>query len=199
MKTKNIDGNKIRLRDWRFEDVDIYRKWLKPGAPWQALDGPYYKTSEDESDRIADTLKKRLETDDFPTPRMRLVIADRTNNELIGMVSCYWESQETNWLCCGLTIFDHTRWGQGIGYEALGLWIDYLFENYPLIVRMDMRTWSGNHGLIHLAKKLKFTQEACFRKARIVDGKYYDGLGFGILKSEWEELHPEGFAARLRK
>jgi len=41
-------------------------------------------------------------------------------------------------------------------------------------------------GMIKLARKLGFQQEACFRKARIVDGKYYDGLGFGILREEWK-------------
>ncbi|WP_374073497.1 GNAT family N-acetyltransferase [Bdellovibrio bacteriovorus] len=194
-----MEGSKIRLRDWRLEDVAPFRRWQKPGMPWQTLDGPYYRSTEDESERLADELKSRIEKADFPTPRMRLVIADRRTNELIGTVSSYWESKETNWLCAGISIFDHAKWGQGIGWEALGLWIDYLFENHPNIVRLDMRTWSGNVGLIHLAKKLGFVREACFRNARIVDGKYFDGLGFGILRSEWYELNPSGFSARIRE
>lgn len=107
-------------------------------------------------------------------------------------------SKETHWLCAGISIFDDSRWGRGIGTEALGLWTEWLFGNHPQIVRLDMRTWSGNIGLIRLAKKLGFTQEACFRNARLVDGKYFDGLGFGILRSEWEALHPGDFAASLR-
>lgn len=198
MSFETIEGRKIRLRDWRLEDVDIFRHWQKPGAPWQALDGPYYRSAEDESDKLAHELKSRIEAADFPTPRMRLVIADRESDRLLGTVSSYWESKETHWLCAGISIFDDAWWGRGIGSEALGLWIEWLFRNHPQIVRLDMRTWSGNIGLIRLAKKLGFTQEACFRNARLVDGKYFDGLGFGILRGEWEALHPEGFASRLR-
>jgi RimJ/RimL family protein N-acetyltransferase len=40
--------------------------------------------------------------------------------------------------------------------------------------------------MIKLSKKLGFKQEACFRKVRVVGGKHFDGLGFGILREEWE-------------
>jgi RimJ/RimL family protein N-acetyltransferase len=63
----------------------------------------------------------------------------------------------------------------------------------PHIVRLDLRTWSGNHGMMRLAEKLGYQQEARFRQARIVEGRYYDGLGYGILRAEWETQHPKGF------
>lgn len=198
MELKSIEGKKIRLRDWLIEDVEPYRNWQKPGMPWQSLDGPYYRSQRDESDLLANEILKQIESANFPKPRARLVIADLATNKLIGTVSSYWESKETNWLCAGISIFDHEKWGQGIGREALGLWIEYLFRSHTNIVRLDMRTWSGNVGLIGLARKLGFTQEACFRNARIVDGKYYDGLGFGILRSEWNEFNPNGFEANIR-
>lgn len=125
---------------------------------------------------------------------MKLVIADKTTNQMIGTVSSYWESIETHWLCAGITIYDPNYWEKGIGFEALGFWIEYLFNAHPQIVRLDMRTWSGNKGLMGLAKKLHFMQEACFRMARIVDGKYCDGLGYGILRTEWEMKYPQGFS-----
>ena len=52
---------------------------------------------------------------------------------------------------------------------------------------------SGNHGMMRLAEKLGFLQEARFRKARIVRGEYYDGLGYGVLREEWRACYPEGF------
>lgn len=188
MMTKMVllKGQKVVLRDWLEHDVEPFRLWQKPGQAWQALDGPYYRTSQDESDQLAKQLRAAIGSSNFPTPRMRLVIADAATDHLIGTVSSYWESKETNWLCIGITIFDSSRWGQGIGVEAMRLWIDHLFIVRPELVRLDMRTWSGNSGLIRLASKLGFKQEACFRKARIVDGEYYDGLGFGILREEWE-------------
>lgn len=85
------------------------------------------------------------------------------------------------------------HWGQGKGYETLGLWSDYLFHNEPQFVRLDLRTWSGNIGMMKLALKVGYKEEARFRMARIVNGEYYDGLGYGILRSEWETLYPDGF------
>jgi RimJ/RimL family protein N-acetyltransferase len=49
--------------------------------------------------------------------------------------------------------------------------------------------------MTRLAVKLGYTLEARFRKARIVKGAYYDGLGYGVLREEWRERYPNGFAA----
>ncbi len=68
-----------------------------------------------------------------------------------------------------------------MGYEALGLWSEYLFATMPRLPRLDLRTWSGNHGMMRLAEKLGYRLEARFRKARMVHGHYYDGMGYGIL------------------
>ena len=65
------------------------------------------------------------------------------------------------------------------------MWIDYLFEECKAIVRLDLRTWSGNQRMISLAKKLGFKEEARFRKARIINGSYFDSIGMGILREEW--------------
>ncbi len=123
------------------------------------------------------------------------MIANRQSDKIIGSVSRYWISQETNWSAVGIVIFDSASWGKGIGYEALGLWSDYLFTQFPDWVRLDLRTWSGNQGMIRLALKLGYSEEARFRKARLVDGAYFDGLGFGILRDEWQAQFSGGFAA----
>ncbi|EKO3922646.1 GNAT family N-acetyltransferase, partial [Vibrio metschnikovii] len=38
-----------------------------------------------------------------------------------------------------------------------------------------------------LALKLGFEQEASLRKVRYYQGKYYDSVKFGVLRSEWLE------------
>ena len=126
-------------------------------------------------------------------PRRRLVIAQKENDQFVGLVSRYWQSKETNWLSIGIGIYDDSLWGQGIGYEALGLWCDYLFQAMPILTRLDLRTWSGNYGMMQLAQKVGFQEEARFRMARIVKGEYFDGMGYGVLREEWEQLYPDGF------
>jgi putative hydrolase of HD superfamily len=180
-------GQRIVLRDCAETDLADYREWLQPGHRWQDFDGPYFKRTDDDIETFIKNLREKVLTNQWPTPRTRLVIADRVTNRMIGSVNSYWESKETNWLCAGIGIYNDRLWGQGLGFEAMSLWVDYLFMANPEIVRLDLRTWSGNHGMIALAKRLGFIQEACFRKARIVDGKYYDSLGFGVLREEWME------------
>lgn len=105
---------------------------------------------------------------------------------MIGQVSRYWLSEETHWLAVGIVIYDPNLWSKGYGAEALGLWMNYLFETIPELVRLDLQTWSGNLGMMRLASKLGYQLEGRFRKARMVSGVYYDGLGYGILREEWQ-------------
>lgn len=193
-----IEGSKIRLRDMLPADLDVYRQWNQPGQRWQELDGPYYsRASSDEVEDTIRNLQARIETGEWPPVRTRLVIADRASDVMAGVVSRYWISQETAWAAMGIVIYDPAHWGQRWGFEALGLWTDYLFQQEPSWVRLDLRTWSGNIGMVRLAAKLGYKEEARFRQARIVNGQYYDALGFGILRSEWQELYPDGFQAAL--
>ncbi len=189
-----IAGRRIRLRDWSVDDLDAYAHWLQPDHKWHALDGPYYKkASAAEIPDLIERIRTRIVEGNFPDPRERFIIAAAEHDQMIGMVSRYWISEETHWLALGIAIYDPALWGQGLGYEALGLWTDYLFRSLPQIARLDLQTWSGNAGMIGLANKLGYQREGCFRNARIVNGAYYDALGFGILREEWEAQHPRGF------
>ena len=48
-----------------------------------------------------------------------------------------------------------------------------------------MSTWSGNARMIKVAEKIGMKEEARVRQARMVDGKYFDAIKMGILRSEW--------------
>ncbi len=183
-----LQNKTITIRDWEIKDFDTYRKWNEGDHVWMDFNGPYYprKTSAEIENQIK-IYQEKIQTQRWKSPRTRLVIADLATDELIGTVNWYWESEVTNWKCIGIAIYDDRQWGKNIGYHALKLWIDYLFQEDETLVRLDLRTWSGNKGMMRLAEKLGFLQEACFRKARIVKGVYYDSIGMGILREEWYE------------
>lgn len=185
----------LTIRDWRLHDLAPYRRWLQPGQRWQSLDGPYYRTSTSHAkiDAKVDALRDQIDLGEWPTPRDRMPIAYDATDTLIGLVSWYWISEETSWPAVGIVLFDPAHWGQGLGYTALGHWCAYVFSALPQIVRLDIQTWSGNHGMMRLAAKLGFREEARFRKARIVDGAYYDAMGYGILREEWDARHAGEF------
>jgi putative hydrolase of HD superfamily len=193
-----IPGQKIILRDWRDSDLEAYAYWLAPGRRWKELDAPYYPGPD--LDEIPDVIAQKralIARGHLPTPRNSLIIAARDTEALIGSVSRYWQSQETRWLSVGIVIFDPAHWRRGVGYEALGLWSDHIFHTMPELVRLDLRTWSGNTGMMRLAEKLGYREEARFRKARIVADEYYDAMGYGVLREEWEQCYPQGFAAHF--
>ncbi|MFN8528655.1 MAG: GNAT family protein [Anaerolineae bacterium] len=197
MNTILLEGRRVNLRDWQLDDLDSYAHWLQPGHRWQELDGPYYgHPSAEEIPGILDNIRTRILDGHFTDPRARCIVADAADNHLIGQVSRYWISEETNWIAAGIVLYDPDLWGHGLGFEALGLWTDYLFRSLPQIVRLDLQTWSGNTGMMKLAAKLGYSLEGRFRKARIVAGAYYDALGYGILREEWQAQYPQGFERR---
>ncbi|MCP4428152.1 MAG: GNAT family N-acetyltransferase, partial [Chloroflexi bacterium] len=152
-----INGKRIILRDWLLQDVDDYAHWQMPGHKWQDFDGPYYpRTKAEDIPSMIQKLRNKIETNEWDAVRKHLVIANHPANKLIGRVSWYWVSEETNWLAIGIAVYDPAHWRRGIGYEALGLWCEYLWTAVPAIVRLDIRTWSGNIGMMRLAEKLGF-------------------------------------------
>ncbi len=193
-------GKRLVLRDMALEDVEAWGHWMGPGHRWRELDGPYYQ-SEPTAAGVREAIAKqraRLSGEHaLPTVRGRATIALADSDVYLGQVSRYWISEETNWAAIGITIYDPVNWGKAYGYEALGLWSEYLLDSEPRFARLDMRTWSGNKGMMRLAEKLGYRQEACFRNARVVEGKLYDGLGYGILREEWAAQYPDGFLAGL--
>jgi RimJ/RimL family protein N-acetyltransferase len=115
----------------------------------------------------------------------------------VGRVSRYWISEETDRLAVGIVVFDDRDRGRGIGTAALARWSELSFDELPELPRLDLRTWDGHAGMIALARRLGFVEEARFRDARVVDGRRVDGLGFGILRAEWEARYPDGVASWL--
>lgn len=194
-----LKGNKIVLRDWIVADLPVYQSWLSNDHEWKQFDGPYFVMDESKVPERIGRLHEAIAAAEWSNPRQRLAIADRATNDFMGMVSRYWESEETKWLSIGISIYDPAYWGGGLGFEALGLWSDYILREMPELVRLGLGTWSGNVRMMRLAEKLGFKQEACFRKARIVRGAYYDSLGYGVLREEWEVRYPQGFAAFLQQ
>ncbi len=183
-----LENQQIRLRDWEIHDLPIYEKWNLGYHKWMDYNGPYYaKMTAEEVASSMDQLGERIMQNNWPSLRTRLVIADKLTNQLLGAVNWYWVSEETDWMALGIVLYDEKYWGKNLGYEALQLWINYLFNNNEKLVRLDLRTWSGHHGMMKLATKLGFKEEARFRKARVVKGKYYDSIGMGILREEWEQ------------
>ncbi len=180
---------KILLRHLKEADIPLYKYWKSPIHKYHDFNGPYFgKPTEKEIEKNIIRIKENLKNGKVNPLGNRMIISN-SDEELIGEVNWYWKSKETLWLEIGIVIFDDKNWGKGIGLKALKLWINEIFIQQKEIIRIGLSTWSGNLGMIHLSEKLGMKKEAEYRKARIINGNYFDSISYGILREEWEEIN----------
>lgn len=161
---------------------------MQTDAKWHDTNGPYLpRPTALELNQNVERRRAESLTDpaDRSEPRTSLAVADTGTGRLIGQVSWYWESEATDWRRMGIVIYDPDCWSGGYGTEAMRLWTTYLFS-HTSTVRLDLATYSGNPGMMRVARKLGFREEGRFRKARVVNGVFYDSLVYGVLREEWE-------------
>ena len=181
----------IHLRKIENGDLERYKYWQLPMHKYHDFNGPYFKKlNEEEVDKEMNRISEEIRKgNNDPIPNKKII--SNENRDLIGEVNWYWKSKETNWLEVGIVIFNEKNWGKGIGKQALKLWIKEIFDSKKEIIRIGLTTWSGNHGMMNLAEKLKMKREAVYRKARIVNGKYFDSVSYGLLREEWALFEKE--------
>lgn len=179
----------IILRELEIKDLEDFLYWNHPSREFHKFNGPYYKKrNEEELRKYIEDLKILLLKGEKNVLKNKKIIAYKDTDEIIGQVSWYWKSQETQWMEIGIVIFNENYWGRGIGYKALRMWIDEVFKQNPKLIRIGLSTWSGNERMMKLAEKLGLKKEAVYRKARIVHNQYYDSVSYGILKNELKML-----------
>jgi len=161
---------------------------IQPDRNYHNFNGPYYsRMNKEEIDSFVRKIEKKIFNGKKALLNKKMIV-DKKRNELIGQVNWYWKSEETKWLEIGIVIFNEEYWGKGIGYIAFPMWIDEILETFPEIVRIGLSTWSGNLRMMKLAEKIGLKREAEYKRARIVNGEYYDSLSYGILKEDWLRL-----------
>lgn len=178
-----IRGKRIRLRGWESEDIERYLRWLREPMEWQRWDAPWEGPPTEEK-LIQIKQRKLAELSNPPVPRTSLLI-ETSEGLPIGWVNRYWVDRERGLLKVGIVIVEPSYWHRGFGTEALGLWINYLFEEME-IHRIGMSTWSGNVRMIRCAQKLGFQIEGEIRETTLLEGKFYNTIEMGILRREWE-------------
>ena len=117
-------------------------------------------------------------------PRKRAMIAT-LEGEPLGWVNRYGDKSFPEAYRVGISIGEDAYLNQGIGTEALGLWVDYLFSNSD-VHRIGLDTWSFNARMMRVAEKLGFVREGAERELIQWQGEWLDLVHFGMLRREWE-------------
>lgn len=181
------EGKRIILRDAVKSDLETVLRWNKTGehldydAPWERA-GKDSPTGAQIEEFKAGFLE-RCEAEK-PTPRGNAFISTK-DNILIGNVNRYGVkgNQDAPYLGISIQIDDYLN--KGLGTEALGLWVDYQFENSE-IHRVGVETWSFNPRAIRVIEKAGFQYEGKERELRNWQGEWLDKLHFSMLRTEWD-------------
>jgi RimJ/RimL family protein N-acetyltransferase len=188
LKTRaNIaSGERVILRDRLLSDLESCLRWQTSGE-WRLYDAPWEgvrasMTVEEEEEFRARFLEQCQQ--ELPVPRKRATIAT-WEGEPLGWVNRYGDERFPDTLLVGIDVCEDACLNQGIGTEALGLWVDYLFVNSD-VHRIGLDTWSFNRRVMRVAEKLGFTREGTERELIQWQGEWLDRVHFGMLRREWE-------------
>ncbi|OOE93896.1 GNAT family N-acetyltransferase [Salinivibrio sp. AR640] len=170
---------KVDIRPAKDDELESLHSLVISNNEWTKFNGPYCPYSHPSLEQFEKSSFQRL----LNGSDLQVITVDDVP---LGTVNCYWECEETRWLEAGIIIYDSAYWGKDVAARAIPLWVSHLF-NTREIERVGMTTWSGNPRMMSLALKLGFQQEARLRKVRYYEGKYYDSVKYGMLRSEWLE------------
>ncbi|MFI5530212.1 GNAT family N-acetyltransferase [Kitasatospora sp. NPDC051853] len=179
-----IEGELVRLRALRAEDVDAHVRWRNdPEVVYWATGGdPHFGPITRESlERFHDG---RLRQD--PRVEAMFTVEDLAEGRPIGSVSYRDLDPFAGRATVGILIGERDRWGGGYGSEALRLMLGHLFGACRLR-RVELDTWSGNERAIRAFRKAGFVEEGRRRASVRVGEQWYDSVVFGLLHDEWAE------------
>lgn len=161
----------VILRDWEPGDLEIFREWLDPRHEWHRMDAPYdAPLTTEEIDGMVARCAGWIQAPPSPFAS-RLVIA-LVDGTLIGTVSRYGDCQ------LGIGLYDRAHWGKGYGTVAMQLWIDLLKSGYPEWQEVKLSTWTGNPGMVKIARKLGFEETCRSVGAYVQNGFAFDRVEF---------------------
>jgi RimJ/RimL family protein N-acetyltransferase len=163
--------------------MDHYVQWMKRGE-WMQFDAPWETDWQSMTeDEIRMSFSSRF-LNDLLIPRKIALVATKAKRAL-GWVNRYGDKRFPDAWLVGIDICEDDSLNKGLGTEALGLWVDYLFSNSN-VHRIGFDTYSFNRRMIRVGEKLGFVHEGTDREVIYWKGSWFDRVHFGMLREEWE-------------
>lgn len=126
-----------------------------------------------------------LDQGDYASDRALTVLAE-VDGALMGVIRAENLGNEREDPQLDFRVRERAR-GRGIGLAALRYVTDAVFARFPDTLRIEGQTRQDNVAMRKVFVRGGYVQEAVYRQAwPSADGRRYDGIGYGMLRSDWE-------------
>jgi RimJ/RimL family protein N-acetyltransferase len=177
-----FEGKLVRLAAWDPEtDATSFARW-STDSEYLRLFGaePAYPQPVGAHKKQLERLAKR--TDQFTFLIYPLAPADAEAIGLVELDGIAWAHGE-GWL--GIGLGDRDYWGQGYGTDATHLILRFGFTELNLH-RISLTVFDYNTRALQVYRKLGFVEEGRAREFLQRDGRRWDMIFMGLLRSEWQ-------------
>ncbi len=177
-----FEGEKIRFAAFDAEkDAEVFSKWTH--------DPEFLRLTEYEAARPLAPfhIKKKFEEmeKDAHGDFYYFVIRTKEDDRAIGFAHIRWIEWNHGNARLNMGIGSLDDRGKGFGSETMQMILRYAFEELNLY-RLSADTFEYNEGAQKFLLKHGWQCEVRRREAVYRDGRYWDGLAFGILAEEWQ-------------
>lgn len=174
-------GKKIYLSEIKEESLEALRVWRNDESLRVFFREYHEITQEMQTKWFNECVKNTEKQFNF---EIRILQPD----ELIGHCSLNYVSWTNRTAEFGIYIGPKNMRGHGYGSDALLTLLRYGFNELGLN-RIFCEVFSMN-AAIETYRKIGFKDEGVLREHHFTDGKFIDSFMLGMLKREWNELHP---------
>lgn len=174
-------GEKIRLRPWRMEDVDL--RFIS------SLDSPTVAFYQDgiELPTTVEHQKEWLEkVVSGENDSMIRFVMENMDGDTIGWITLHSRDQKNGTFGFGVCVYRDYR-GNGYAVDAARIILKYGFweQRYQ---KCNSACISINAASIRIHEKLGFIKEGQIRRSMFYNGAYCDDLLFGMTREEFDEI-----------
>ncbi|MEM6581673.1 MAG: GNAT family protein [Pseudomonadota bacterium] len=190
MKNKKLflEGERIYFRGFEREDVQgEYRNWINDGEVTQYIKvGTYPQTDA----ALIDYCEKELGSSNS----VLFAIIEKESGNHIGNSHIYDIDWVTRTALRAVVLGDKSCWGKGYALEVIQLLNRYGFE-YLNLNKLISSTCSDNEAIQRLNTKAGYVKEGVGRQEFFRNGRYYDRIYWGMLRSEYDALKEQAATA----
>ncbi len=173
-----ITGEHVYLRPVERDDLcGSYREWINDPEVVNFLATGAYPQTDDE-------LIRYYEANINSRSQVIFAIVEKDSDTHIGNARIYgidWLNRKAH---RGIMIGEKSCWSKGYGREVINLLSVYAFETLNLR-KLSSTTVGKNAGIIKVNESCGYRQEGVLREEFYRDGKYYDVVYWGFLRSEY--------------